>query len=149
MRVLLFILGFSLVGFVSPAQMETMKVDSWKIKWNNKTVLETSREDESSNTIKIKKDDLKKKYTLEIVYKEGDVANTKNWKRSILFYDDADNGLMTKDSTRSVKLSAAQLKKLFGDKKTVKIYTMAIPTDPDLAARVRVRRVHLCTLELR
>ena len=65
-----------------------------------------------------------------------------------MFFDENDQELSRKDNTRNAKITAAELKKLFGDKKKIKIYTIAVPTDPDLAARVRVRRMHLCTLEL-
>jgi len=121
--------------------------DSWKVCWNKKVLLKTGKEDETANTKKINAADLNKKYSLEISYKESSDKDLKDWKRSILFFNESDNPLR-KDSTRSVKLSAAELKTLFGDKKKIKIYTVAIPSDPNRAAQVRVRRVHLCTLEL-
>jgi hypothetical protein len=129
-------------------QAQNAQPDSWKIKWNNKVILETSKSDEAANTRKIKSSDLKKNYFLEISYKEADPKKEKEWTRSFMFFDESDKEVLRKDSTRTTKISAADLKKLFGDKKKIKIYTIAIPTDPDMAARVRVRRVHLCTLEL-
>jgi hypothetical protein len=122
--------------------------DSWKIKWNKKVILETSKSDEAANIRKIKSADLKKNYVLEISYRESDAKKEKQWNRSFMFFDENDQELSRKDNTRNVKITAAELKKLFGDKKKIKIYTIAVPTDPDLAARVRVRRMHLCTLEL-
>jgi hypothetical protein len=122
--------------------------DSWKIKWNKKVILETSKSDEAANVRKIKMSDLKKNYFLEINYKEADAKKEREWTRSFMFFNESDNELLRKDSTRSWKISAAELKKLFGDKKKIKIYTVAVPTDPNMAARVRVRRVHLCTIEL-
>lgn len=128
--------------------MEVVKENSWTIKWNKKVLLQTSEENETANTRKIKKADLSKKYCLEIIYKESDPAKEKEWKRSFLFFGNTDNEVLRKDSTLNIKIPAAELKKLFSNQKKIRIYTMAIPTDPDLAARVRVRRVHLCTLEL-
>jgi hypothetical protein len=144
----LFILSLILSGLFSQSQMEVVKQDNWKIKWNKKVVLDASSESESKNTKKLNKAELSEKYCLEIAYKESDPAKEKALKRSFLFFGDNDNELLRKDSTRNVTITAAELKALFGSQTKIRIYTMAIPTDPDLAARVRVRRVHLCTLEL-
>jgi hypothetical protein len=38
---------------------------------------------------------------------------------------------------------------LLENNNTIKIYTWALPKDPKEAARVRIRRVHLCTIELK
>ena len=125
-----------------------MQTDSWKIKWNKKTILETGKENEIVNTKKIKRTDLDKNYYLEIAYKEADSKKEKEWTRSFLLFDENDVELLRKDSTRKVKINAAELKKIFAGKKKIRIYTIALPTDPNMAARVRIRRVHLCTLEL-
>lgn len=129
-------------------QAQSLHAGSWEIKWNKKIILETGKENEAVNIRKLKSSDLKKKYFLEISYKESDTQKEKEWKRSFIFSDENDSELLRKDSTRNIKIPAAELKKLFGNKKKIKIYTLAIPTDPDLAARVRIRRLHLCTLEL-
>lgn len=144
MKKLLFLLSFG----VTCLFMQAQQTDTWKIKWNKKTLLETGQQDETANTKKISRSDLDKKYCLEITYKESDSKKEKEWKRSFMLFDDKDQELMRKDSTRIVKISAADLKKLFGDKNKIKLYTIAIPTDPEVAARVRVRRIHLLTLEL-
>jgi hypothetical protein len=129
-------------------QAQPVQADSWKVKWNKKVILEADKENEAANTRKIRRADLKKNYLLEVSYKESDPKKEKAWTRSFMFFDETDKELLRKDSTRNAKITAAELKKLFGDKKKIKIYTIAIPTDPGMAARVRVRRVHLCTLEL-
>jgi hypothetical protein len=137
-----------LIGVYMLSQSQSLKADAWKIKWNKKTILETGKENEALNTKKIKKADLDKKYCLEIIYKEADPAKEKEWIRSFLLYGDTDNEILRKDSTRNAQITAVELKKLFAGQKKIRIYTIAIPTDPELAARVRVRRAHLCTLEL-
>lgn len=146
MKKLFLLLSFICINMLS--QSQSLKADAWIIKWNNKTILETGKENQSLNTKKIKKTDLDKKYCLEITYKEADRTKEKDWNRSFLIYGETDNEIFRKDSTRNAKIPAIELKKLFGDQKKIRIYTMTIPTDPNLAARVRVRRVHLCTLEL-
>ncbi|HET6995580.1 MAG TPA: hypothetical protein VFI06_11395 [Chitinophagaceae bacterium] len=137
-------LGLALSSF----KAKNAEPDSWKITWNKKVILQTSKSDESANTRKIKSGDLKKNYTLDISYKESDPKKEKEWIRSFMIFDEKDAELLRKDSTRQAKISAAELKKLFAANKKLKIYTIAIPSDPEMAARVRVRRVHLCTLQL-
>jgi hypothetical protein len=137
-------LGLALSSF----KEKNAEPDSWKITWNKKIILQTSKSDEAANVRKIKAGDLKKNYTLEISYKESDPKKEKEWIRSFMIFDEKDAELLRKDSTRYAKISAAELKKLFGNNKKLKIYTIAIPSDPEMAARVRVRRVHLCTLQL-
>src|SRR5262245_31785092 len=112
------LITLSLAYMLSQAQS-----DSWKIKWNKKVLLETTKSDENGNIKRIKKSELNKSYSLEITYKEADAKKEKAWRRSILFFDDNNQEILRKDSTRNVKLSAAELKKLFGDKNKIRIYT--------------------------
>lgn len=81
------------------------------------------------------------------MYKEAKPAA--GWIRSLMFFDENDNDLLRKDSiSATTKIDNAAIKQLFAGKKKIRIYTISLPTDPNLAARIRVRRVHLCTLEL-
>jgi hypothetical protein len=121
--------------------------DSWKIKLNSKVVLAATAEDEAKNTRKIKRTELNTKGSLEVLYKASK-PNTE-WIRSLMFYGETDNEVFRKDSvTGTTKIKLVTLKEMFGTEKKIRIYTISIPSDPNLAARVRVRRVHLCTLEL-
>ena len=120
--------------------------DSWKITLSNKALLRTTTEDEHANTKAISATAWNGKGKLEVCYTEKPAK--KDWRRSILFTDENDNEIIRKDGTGRVKISLAELKQAFAGKKKISIYTISLPTDPDLAARVRVRRVHLCTLEL-
>ena len=67
MKKLFFLTSLSIACIVAPAQ--NPPVDFWKISWNNKIILETSRSNEAANTRTIKAVDLKKNYLLEISYK--------------------------------------------------------------------------------
>lgn len=117
--------------------------DSWKVKLNNKLLLATSKEDEKANIKKIKSTEWKKSGYLEIHFKE---AYPNTWKRSFLFFDEQDEQLLAKDNVISVKLTIASLRKLFAGKKQIRIYTIVAPLNPGIA--IRIRRVHLCTLQL-
>lgn len=120
--------------------------DSWKISIHHKVLLKTAIEDEGANSKPVTSAAWNKKGNLEVCYQEKPVK--KDWRRSILFTDENDQELIRKDGVSRVKIPLAELKQAFAGKKKIFIYTISIPTDPDLAARVRVRRVHLCTLEL-
>lgn len=120
--------------------------DSRKVKLNNKTILNTTNEDEAANSKPITAAEWANNGSLEVCYKEK--KPQKDWRRSIFFVDENDNELIRKDGVTKVKISVAELKQAFAGKKQIRIFTISLPTDPDLAARVRVRRVHLCTLEL-
>lgn len=118
--------------------------NSWKIKMNKKVVLSTSVENEKANVRKIKKDDLKKTGFLEILFTEADPDT---WYRSFLFYDKDDHELLRVDSSVNPKIAFTQLRQLYRNRKEIIIYTTVTPRDPNLA--VRVRRVHLCTLQIK
>lgn len=116
---------------------------SWIIKLNNKIILSTRQEDAIKNVKKIKSADWKKSGKLEIIFTE-DEKNT--WMRSFQFVDEKDNDILRKDSTLHATISLVELRRLFAGKKKLTIYTTISPLDPGIA--IRIRRVHLCTLQL-
>ena len=96
----------------------------------------------------IKRSELSKPGSLQVLYKQS--PSDSKWKRSILLFDENDVELSRIDSlTAKSKISNARMKKGFAEKNEIRIYTIALPTDPALAAAVRVRRIHLGTLELK
>jgi hypothetical protein len=144
MKKLLLIQLLLLTAFAVSAQD---KYDSWKVKLNNKTLLSTHTEDVNANTKKIKLSEWKKNGYLEIIYKNENY-NEKEYSRSLFLNDETDHELIRKDGVTTLKISIKQLKKTFSGSKKIIIYTTIAPTDPEVAARVRIRRVHLYTLEL-
>ena len=118
--------------------------DSWTIKLNNKLLLNSSKEDEQSNTKKVSRIEWRKSGYLEITYKE---AEKSAFYHSFLLYDENDNQLWTRDSVLHIKIAINSLRKLFADKKKIVIYTLISPRNPMMVG-VRTRRIHLCTLLL-
>ena len=116
---------------------------SWIIKLNNKIILSTRQEDVVKNVKKIKAADWKKSGKLEIIFTEDE---NDTWMRSFQFVDEQDNDIHRKDSTLHATISLVVLRRLFAGKKQLKIYTTISPLDPGIA--IRIRRVHLCTLQL-
>jgi negative regulator of sigma E activity len=117
--------------------------DSWKITHNGKQCLQTSVESVETNSFTIKAADLKKKGLLSVQYTEAE--KQKDWKRSIILFDEKDTELYRKDKN-ILQLQNSTLAVLSKKAKKISIYTLSLPTDPKLAAVVRVRRVHLATI---
>ena len=110
----------------------------WSISLNNKKIIETRTEDENKNRKVLKSTDWNKNGKIEISFKE-DEPDT--WIRTFLFYDEKDNEIFRADSTTKFSVSIEKLKTLYKGKKSINIYTVISPVDPNIA--IRVRRVHL------
>jgi len=119
--------------------------DSWKVCLDKKVLLNASREDEKKNVITISSTDLNKAKNFTLCYKES--SPQKGWERTIRLYDEKDNELR-KQADKKLTIKTSELKTLLNQYKTIKIYTINLPTDPKLKAQVRIRRVHLCSLIL-
>jgi hypothetical protein len=129
---------------------------AWTIKHNNKALLTVKAENESKNIIKIKKTDLNKQGNLSISYIKTLADSI--WNRSLTLADSSGNmigenmeAFISKNNPQLINfpLSNTKFKELLLKHKKLKIYTIAIPSDPAKAAAVRVRRVHICTIELK
>lgn len=140
MKALFTLLFASLVSFCAEAQ------DSWMVVHGGKVRLKSSEEDEKKNVVSIKSADLKKTGHLLVSYIESE--KQKDWKRTILFLGPNEQELLRVEGAVS-KVQNAKLKALAAKSKTIKVYTISLPSDPDVAATVRVRRVHLCTLSVK
>ena len=135
----------SLLGFFY-IQAQTAKSNTWTVEHNRAVLLKATGENVAKNVVVLKAKDLKIEGQLYINYKEAEPL--KDWKRTFAVFDEKDNELMSYSGS-SFKISNGKLRSLASDGiETIKIYTWALPTDPDLASRIRIRRVHLCTVKL-
>ena len=120
----------------------------WKIMHNKQQLLLAHEEDVVKNRIQIRLIDLKQKGSFTITYAEMNTGPARSgWIRTMAVYDEADKELYRKN-TNIIKWQDRELKKMLASNKIIKVFTWALPKDPAQAARVRVRRVHLCTIEL-
>jgi hypothetical protein len=119
---------------------------SWKVTLGKKVLLRATGEDEAANVITIKRSDLKKKGNFVLNYTPDSEERT-GWNRSITVYGANDTELQ-QHKGNTVTLSNYALAQLVKDKQQITIYTMAIPSDKKKAALVRVRRVHLVTINI-
>lgn len=122
---------------------------SWKISHDKKQLFFATEENPDSNSITLSTSDFKEKGCYTISYAEENTATQRmKWIRTIAVYDEKDNELYKKQSA-TVKITDIVMKKLLTENKTIKIYTWSLPKDPAEAARIRIRRVHLCTIVFR
>jgi hypothetical protein len=120
--------------------------DSWKIFHNDKLLLNATVENESKNLLQIKRNEFDKSGQLTIEYKEE--SPTEDWQRTIGIVDVMDSTLFENTGSNTVNISNATMKDLITNHDKIKIYTWSLPKDPGKAALVRIRRTHLCTIEI-
>lgn len=126
-------------GFTAAAQ------SSWKLYLDKNVLLNATEENRDKNVVSLSSGSLKKAKSISLHY--GEAGENKDWQRTIMLYDAQDKALRTFKGNR-FSMPATALQKLLAQSKSVYVYTMSLPKDPKLAATVRVRRVHLCTLVL-
>lgn len=122
------------------------QMTGWTVAHNQKVVLTASVESEQKNVVTLTKGALKKKGSLCICIAERGAP--KDWQRIIGVFDEGDKELLQQKSD-TLSLSNIQVSRLFQKTGKVKVATWLLPLDPKLAAAVRVRRVHLCTLVIK
>ena len=131
-----------LLPFLAPASLDEGG-DSWSVTLNGKKVFNTSKENETKNVLAIKSASLKNTNNFIIAYKEQ--PPVKDWERFI--------SLETTDATlkeikgKELRLTNASLQSLFKKSRIIKVYSWSLPKDPEMRKRVRIRRVHLLTLQ--
>ena len=120
--------------------------DSWKIIHNSVLLLQSKEEDPAKNTFAIRIPSLSKAGFLSVTYTEN--PKQKDWKRTLMIVDENDSEFFRKEGS-SVKIENNLLRSYFKKSNVLKVYTMALPSDPEKAALVRVRRIHLATITLK
>lgn len=119
--------------------------DSWTVLHNKKTQLKQVSENKEKNTITIKAGALLKTGNLVITFHHTPPESV----RAVKIFDAADQKEIFNLGDRTqLTLSNTQLKNLFGDAKQIHVYTILSPRDPAKAAAVRLRRIHVCTINL-
>lgn len=112
---------------------------------NGKQVLKANEEDDNAG----KKVGIKSKagYPAAAVFEVKDLKGSKKMVRSYLIYDAQDNVILKLGASKKRYAQQVLLKDLLSKLEPGKkffLYSSAIPSDPQLAAAVRVKRVLLC-----
>lgn len=112
--------------------------ERWTVQLNSKTLLNANTEDTATNVVAL--NDIKKG-SLLVTYVPGKVVGER--KRRLMIFDANDQELYSKEAF-SIAVPAASLKKWRLTTPFVKVYTM--PVLGAEGATMRLRRIHLCTI---
>ncbi len=115
--------------------------EHWSVQLNSKTLLTANTEDTVTNVVSV--NDLKKG-SLIVTYNPGKAENER--KRRLAIYGDNDNELYSKEAF-TISIPTSTLKKWKHTTSQIKIYTW--PALGAEGANVRLRRVHLCTINFK
>ncbi len=119
--------------------------DSWVVFLNKQQLLSTSTESAEKNVFSVKEEDLKENHPFTLTY--FDLNKEKDWTRFLMIFTTKDEEIKRQEG-RKMRLTNSRLLELLKKHKELHFYTYSLPNDPDLRARIRVRRIHLCTLVL-
>lgn len=121
--------------------------ENWQIFYNKKQVFKGTPEMEVS-AAKLKKVRLKNSDIITIKYNTENLS--KGWRRTFYINDSTDQNIKTiemNEQSGSISVTASAINDLINKKTAKYIYTMSLPKDKALAARIRVRRVLLCKID--
>ena len=139
---------------ITAATVKAQNNFDWTVYSRSQPIAHFTQEDIVGNVVTLTSAQLPKKGSLQLVYASADTA----WTRWIMITDSLGNNLVERiDATNctngdglSFCISNKLLKKLLGEHNhLVKVYTVAVPTDPAKAATVRVRRVPVAVIRMK
>lgn len=123
---------------------DTIAKPYWQISLGKQSVLRTGEENKERNQVILSKDQLQQ--SLSIAYYDDDPSL---YIRSFIILNAEGNPIYRSDSTTKLNFSATEFANLWKGNSVLDIQTIGVPSDPDLAARIRLRPRHLCTFVLR
>ena len=138
-KLILTILAFT---FLSMAQSQ----ENWTICYGKKSILKKVAENKEKNSFTINKSSITGNAKLTIQFHAVDTAN------NITLMANLDNGNNVKEwdyTGKTFSITASELKTFIGPNKKLEFYYRSIPKDPEKAAVVRIRPVHVCTITLK
>lgn len=119
---------------------------SWDVTFAKKTLLKKAVENPAKNTVSLSRSSLTTKNKFILKLNNADTA----YNITIEATTTGRSGLQSWEYTgQPLTLSGPDLKKIFTGRNQVQFYYMAIPKDPALAAVVRMRPVHICSVLLK
>ncbi len=136
----------SFVLLITLSSLAMAQKSGYSFVFNKKTIKGNF---DSPPTIVVLKKDLLKPGTIKF-YFEGDLAMA-DYNTSILVMDEKDSTIAQFEGSAnaSINIMLAKIKTSLMAKTNVKIYSLSLPKDPEMAARVRVARKFLATIVLK
>ncbi len=134
---------FTILMTLSMAASCAAQPVGWKVSHNSNAVLTATKEDSEKNTVTVSRSDLQEKGALVVVYKDKHAEA--GWKREIILVDQDENEI-ARGGNKLTTENTVLYNHLSKGAKSFHVYTWTLPTDPEKAALIRIRRVHLCTI---
>jgi hypothetical protein len=144
----LYLILLLFIGLQATAQ-EARKTVPILISAQGKTVDAFLDSNNSKKTITLNKQD---DASAKLVIMNANAKNESDFNRSFSLVDDKDAELKVSFMSRVIGNTYTSLNSFFEQAqkgKTYKLYTIAIPKDPNVAATVRVRRILLCNVTVK
>ncbi len=142
---LLFFISFCILHSLAHSQ----DAPSWKVILNKKVILTGKGEEDSvKNKIQVKKSDLSNNNIFKLDYSNGNDKTMKGWVRTLALIDTTSTIVMQQDSITLLQFYNKDMMKILWSRRRLNIYTWTRPLDTGMAAAIRIRRFHLCTIEL-
>ena len=141
---------FSILVLVFSLTTMAQKYDSWEIFHNRREVasFNLKKETEDEKKVLLLNRALEEPGFFIITYTPA--AEYADCTRNFVICDSTGKELRKFDNLGSqLKMLNDDIARLIGDRQKIKIYSWAIPSDPKLAASIRVRRILLCTIYTR
>ncbi|MCW3105972.1 MAG: hypothetical protein JWQ09_478 [Segetibacter sp.] len=136
-----------LSAFVALTIFKADASDSCQILFNKQVIFKSNVEQENAIAF-LKARQFKNTDCITIAY-HSESAN-KGWKRTFYLTDSNDQNLKSFDLAKqsgSACVKASVLNEMKKKKQPVFVYTISLPTDKAMAARIRVRRIFICKIE--
>lgn len=138
-KLIVTVLSFSFFTMASSQQ-------SWTIRLDKKTVLKKVTEDRVKNVFTLNKSSVSGNSKLIIQLHTIDTANHITLMATL----DTDNIVKEWEySDKTLSIPVGELKTLWGAESKLHFYYRSLPKDPEKAAVVRIRPVHICTILLK
>jgi hypothetical protein len=134
---------FLIIAFMSLLPAIGLSQESWDITFAKKTLLKKTAENPEKNIVKISRTSLTTKNKFVLKLNDIDTAYYITIEATT---EDGSGQQSWKYTGKSLIISGSNLKKLLTGRNKIKFQYMAIPKDPDLAAVVRLRPIHICTV---
>ena len=134
-------LVFAFIGCLLSIAVQAQ--NNWCVSHNGKTLLRNVSEQPEKNQAAVTKSALMKTGYLQIKFNWLDTSVY----RTIMVDDASGSGIRNwEEVKRSWRISNQELYKLFDGREQIKFYYTEIPRDVNKAMLIRIRPVHLCTL---
>lgn len=135
--------------FIISSAVMAQKYDSWSIFNNRKEI--------ASYSLKKEKEDERKVVLLSrnlespgfFIIEFTPAAAQADWIRTISFFDTSGKQIKAFDNTLFLKVHNTDMALMLDNRGIVNVYSWAVPKDPELAAKIKIKRTLLCTLYIR